>query len=36
MGIEIAPLLAGLAIFGLAIGFGAQTLVRNVISGVFF
>jgi Mechanosensitive ion channel len=25
----------GAGIFGLAIGFGAQTLVRNVISGVF-
>jgi moderate conductance mechanosensitive channel len=36
MGIEIAPLLAGAGIFGLAIGFGAQTLVRDVISGVFF
>jgi small-conductance mechanosensitive channel len=36
MGIQIAPLLAGADIFGLAIGFGAQTLVRDVISGVFF
>jgi moderate conductance mechanosensitive channel len=36
LGIEIAPLLAGAGIFGLAIGFGAQTLVRDVISGVFF
>jgi moderate conductance mechanosensitive channel len=36
MGIQIAPLLAGAGIFGLAIGFGAQTLVRDVISGVFF
>jgi small-conductance mechanosensitive channel len=35
LGIEIAPLLAGAGIFGLAIGFGAQTLVRDVISGVF-
>src|SRR5215469_10335259 len=36
LGVEIAPLLAGAGIFGLAIGFGAQTLVRDVISGVFF
>ena len=35
LGIQIAPLLAGAGIFGLAIGFGAQTLVRDVISGVF-
>jgi moderate conductance mechanosensitive channel len=34
--IPIAPLLAGAGIFGLAIGFGAQTLVRDVISGVLF
>jgi hypothetical protein len=36
LGIQIARLLAGAGIFGLAIGFGAQTLVRDVISGVFF
>jgi small-conductance mechanosensitive channel len=36
LGIQIAPLLAGAGIFGLAIGCGAQTLVRDVISGVFF
>jgi moderate conductance mechanosensitive channel len=36
LGIQIAPLLAGAGIFGLAIGFGAQTLLRDVISGVFF
>jgi small-conductance mechanosensitive channel len=36
VGIQIGPLLAGAGIFGLAIGFGAQTLVRDVISGVFF
>ena len=36
LGIQIAPLLAGAGIFGLAIEFGAQTLVRDVISGVFF
>jgi moderate conductance mechanosensitive channel len=36
LGFNIGPLLAGLGIFGIAIGFGAQTLVRDVISGVFF
>jgi moderate conductance mechanosensitive channel len=36
LGIQIAPLLAGAGIFGLAIRFGAQALVRDVISGVFF
>jgi len=29
LGVQIAPLLAGAGIFGLAIGFGAQTLVRD-------
>ncbi len=35
VGVEIAPLLAGAGIFGLAIGFGAQELIRDVISGFF-
>ncbi|UCE56256.1 MAG: mechanosensitive ion channel family protein, partial [Desulfobacterales bacterium] len=30
------PLIAGAGVFGLAIGFGAQTLVKDIISGVFF
>ena len=34
-GFDIAPLLAGAGIAGVAIGFGAQTLVKDVISGVF-
>jgi small-conductance mechanosensitive channel len=29
-------LLAGAGVVGLAIGFGAQTLVRDIVSGVFF
>ena len=33
--IDIAPVLAGAGIVGLAIGFGAQTLVRDIISGFF-
>ncbi len=35
LGLNIGPLLAGAGIAGLAIGFGAQTLVRDVISGLF-
>lgn len=35
LGLDIGPLLAGAGIAGLAIGFGAQTLVRDVISGLF-
>ncbi|UOQ95503.1 mechanosensitive ion channel family protein [Halobacillus shinanisalinarum] len=33
--IKIAPLLAGAGVAGLAIGFGAQNLVRDIISGFF-
>lgn len=36
LGIEITPLLAGAGVVGLALGFGAQALVRDVIAGVFF
>ncbi|MGE3844392.1 MAG: mechanosensitive ion channel family protein [Vicinamibacterales bacterium] len=32
---DIAPILAGAGIVGLAVGFGAQNLVRDVITGVF-
>jgi small conductance mechanosensitive channel len=35
IGLNIAPLLAGAGVFGLAIGFGAQTLVKDVITGIF-
>ncbi len=35
IGLDIAPLLAGAGILGLAVGFGAQELVRDVISGFF-
>lgn len=35
LGLDIAPLLAGAGIAGLAIGFGAQELVKDVISGFF-
>lgn len=35
LGFNIGPLLAGAGIAGLAVGFGAQNLVRDVISGFF-
>jgi small-conductance mechanosensitive channel len=36
LGIEITPLLAGAGVVGIALGFGAQALVRDVIAGIFF
>src|SRR5690606_24333641 len=36
VGVDIGPILAGAGILGLAVGFGAQNLVRDVISGFFF
>lgn len=36
MGVDVAPILASAGIVGLAIGFGAQNLVRDFISGFFF
>ncbi len=36
LGIDTTPLLAGAGIVGIAIGFGAQTLVSDIVSGVFF
>ena len=36
LGVNIAPLLASAGVLGLAIGFGAQRLVADVISGVFY
>lgn len=35
MGLDIRPILAGAGIVGLAVGFGAQNLVRDLISGFF-
>ena len=35
IGIDITPLLAGAGVAGIAIGFGAQSLIRDVISGFF-
>jgi len=36
IGVDIGPLLAGAGMAGIAIGFGAQALVKDVVSGVFF
>ena len=36
LGVDIGPLLAGAGVIGIAIGFGAQTLVRDIVSGIFF
>ncbi len=35
IGIDIAPMLAGVGIAGIAIGFGAQSLVRDIVAGLF-
>ncbi|WP_419899835.1 mechanosensitive ion channel domain-containing protein [Roseomonas sp. USHLN139] len=35
IGVNIGPLLAGAGVVGLAIGFGAQKLVQDIITGVF-
>ena len=35
IGLDIAPALAGAGVMGLAIGFGAQTLVKDILSGFF-
>ena len=36
IGVNVTPLLAGAGIIGLGVGFGAQALVKDIISGVFF
>jgi len=35
VGIDLAPLLAGAGVLGVAIGFGSQSLVRDFLSGMF-
>lgn len=35
-GVQIGPLIAGAGIFGVAIGFGSQTLVKDIVSGIFY
>lgn len=36
LGVNIAPLFAGAGLIGFAIGFGAQSLVRDIFAGLFF
>ena len=36
LGVNVGPLLAGAGVVGIAVGFGAQTLVRDIVSGIFF
>lgn len=36
LGINVSPLFASAGVVGLAIGFGAQTLVRDIFSGAFY
>ena len=35
-GINITPLIAGASVFGIAISFGSQTLVKDIVSGLFY
>jgi small conductance mechanosensitive channel len=35
LGLDIAPLIASAGVFGLALGFGAQKLVQDIITGIF-
>ena len=35
LGINVSPLFAGAGVVGLAVGFGSQTLVRDIFSGAF-
>ncbi|MCZ6895802.1 MAG: mechanosensitive ion channel [Gammaproteobacteria bacterium] len=36
LGVNIGPILAGAGVVGIALGFGAQALVKDIFSGVFF
>lgn len=36
LGVNVGPLVAGAGMVGIAIGFGAQALVRDIVSGMFF
>lgn len=36
LGVHVGPLIAGAGVFGVALGFGSQSLVKDVISGVFY
>jgi small-conductance mechanosensitive channel len=36
LGVNVAPLLAGFGVLGLALSFGSQALVKDIVSGIFF
>ncbi|MBL0897219.1 MAG: mechanosensitive ion channel [Reyranella sp.] len=36
LGVNVTPLIAGASVFGLAVSFGSQSLVRDIVSGIFF
>ena len=36
LGVQIGPLIAGAGVVGVAVGFGAQTVVKDIISGMFY
>jgi moderate conductance mechanosensitive channel len=36
LNVNITPIVAGASVFGLAISFGSQTLVRDIVSGIFY
>jgi small-conductance mechanosensitive channel len=36
LGVNITPLVAGASVFGLAVSFGSQSLVKDVVSGIFY
>ncbi|HTB38108.1 MAG TPA: mechanosensitive ion channel family protein [Reyranella sp.] len=36
IGVNITPLIAGASVFGLAVSFGSQTLVKDIVSGIFY
>ncbi len=36
LGVDVGPLIASAGIVGIAVGFGAQALVRDIFSGIFF
>ncbi len=36
IGVNITPLIAGFSVLGLAVSFGSQSLVRDIVSGIFF
>ena len=36
LGVQVGPLIAGAGVVGVAVGFGAQTVVKDIISGMFY